>query len=89
MAFDLYKKHYSKFARECKGLPDKEKTICMLNAKAKAKQAEIGKLKLGVSKCSKAKNPDKCKQTLTSKLNQASATFKLTMQRMKELRKGK
>lgn len=87
-AYDFFQKNYSKFARECKGLPDREKTICMLNAKARAKKMEMSKLQSGISKCSKAKNPEKCKETLTGKLNQATATFKLSMQRMNQLRKA-
>jgi len=88
MAYDFYQKNYSKFARECKNLTDREKSICMLNAKARAKKMEIGKLQSGISKCSKAKNPEKCKQTLSSKLSQATATLKLSMQRMSQLKKG-
>lgn len=89
MAYDFYKKNFSKFARECKGLPELEKNICMLNAKSRAKAAEVAKLKSGISGCSKAKNPEKCKTTLTNKLNQASSTMKLTQQRMAQLKKGK
>ena len=88
MAFDFYKQYYSKFARECKDLPPNEKSICMLNAKAKAKKAEVGKLQQAISKCGKAKNPQKCKMLLTNKMNQASATMKLTMNRMRQLRRG-
>jgi len=88
MAFDVYQKYFSKFARECKGLPEKEKTICMLTAKSKAKQAEINKLKSSVGGCAKAKDPNKCKQSVLNKINQASATFKLSLQRINQLKKG-
>ena len=87
IAFDLYQKYYSKFARQCKGLPPNEKTICMLHAKSKAKNAEISKLKSAMSKCAKAKNPDKCKSVLQNKVNQASATMKLALNRAKQLKK--
>ncbi len=87
MAYDVYQKNYSKFARECKGLSDREKNICMLNAKARAKKTEISKIQAGISKCSKAKNPEKCKQTLSNKLSQATATYKLSIQRMSQLKK--
>ena len=86
MAFDFYKQNYSRFARECKNLPENEKNICMLNAKAKAKKAEVMKLQQAAAKCSKAKNPEKCKATMMNKINQASATMKLTIARMKQLR---
>jgi len=89
MAFDFYQQNYSKFARACKDLPPNEKTICMLNAKAKAKQAEVGKLKSAISNCGKAKNPEKCKTTLMNKINQASAVARLTMNRVKQLSKTK
>ncbi len=89
MAYDFYQQYYTKFARQCKGLPTTEKTICMLHAKAKAKQAEVGKLKSAIAKCVKAKNPEKCKATLQNKMNQASATMKLTMSRAAVLKKRK
>ncbi len=89
MAYDFYQQYYTKFARQCKGLPAAEKTICMLHAKAKAKQAEVGKLKSAIAKCAKAKNPEKCKTTLQNKMNQANATMKLTMSRAAVLKKRK
>lgn len=88
-AYDFYQKNYSAFARQCKDLPANEKTICMLHAKARAKTAEINKLKSGISKCAKAKNPDKCKSTLQNKVNQANATMKLTLNRAKQLKRAK
>ena len=88
MAYDFYQKNYSAFAKQCKGLPEKEKAICMLHAKARAKKAEIGKLKSGVSRCAKAKNPEKCKATLQNKINQANATMKLVLGRASQLKKG-
>ncbi len=89
MAYDFYQQYYTKFAKQCKGLPANEKTICMLHAKAKAKQAEVTKLKSAVAKCAKAKNPEKCKTTLQNKMNQANATMKLTMSRAAVLKKRK
>lgn len=88
MAYDFYQTNYSKFAKQCKGLPGKEKTICMLHAKARAKKAEAGKLQSAMSKCAKAKNPEKCKTTLQNKFNQANAVMKLTMNRAAQLKKG-
>ena len=61
----------------------------MLHAKAKAKAAEVSKLKAAISKCVKAKNPEKCKATLSNKVNQASATMKLTLSRANQLKKTK
>ena len=86
MAYDFYQQNYSKFAKQCNGLPQAEKTICMLQAKAKAKAAEVSKLKAAIAKCSKAKNPEKCKATLMNKLNQANAVMKLTMNRARQLK---
>jgi mutator protein MutT len=87
MAYDFYQQNYSKFARQCSDLPQAEKTICMLQAKAKAKQAEVTKLKSGISKCAKAKNPEKCKTTLQNKVNQAMAVARLSMNRACQLKK--
>jgi len=89
MAYDFYQKNYSAFAKQCKGLPANEKTICMLHAKARAKQAEVAKLKQAISKCGKAKNPEKCKSSLQNKANQAMATMKLTLNRAKQLKQQK
>ena len=86
MAYDFYQTNYSNFARQCKGLPANEKNICMLHAKARAKKAEAGKLQSAISKCGKAKNPEKCKQTLQNKFNQATATMKLSLARAKQLK---
>ena len=87
LAHDFYQQNYSKFAKECKGLPATEKTICMLDAKTKAKQMEVNKLKSAMAKCSKARKPDKCKKKLTNKINQAAATMKLTKNRMLALKR--
>jgi len=89
MAYDFYQQNYSAFAKQCKGLPANEKTICMLHAKARAKAAEVSKLKSAMAKCSKAKNPEKCKTTLLNKVNQANATMKLTLNRAKQLKQQK
>ena len=86
MAYDFYQKNYSKLAKQCKGLPSDEKTICMLHAKARAKKAEVNKLKGAISKCAKAKNPEKCKATLQNKANQANATMTLSLNRAKQLK---
>jgi 8-oxo-dGTP pyrophosphatase MutT (NUDIX family) len=88
MAYDFYQSNFSNFAKQCKGLPGKEKTICMLDAKARAKKAEASKLQSGMSRCAKAKNPEKCKAALQKKLVQANAVMKLTRNRMAQLKKG-
>jgi len=88
MAYDFYQTNYSNFARQCKGLPANEKNICMLHAKARAKKAEAGKLQSAIAKCSKAKNPEKCKAILQNKFNQATATMKLSLARANQLKKG-
>jgi len=88
MAYDFFQSNFSKLAKQCKGLPGKEKTICMLQAKARAKEAEVKKLTSAINKCSKAKNPEKCKTTLKSKINQANAVKKLSFQRATQLKKG-
>ncbi len=87
MAYDFYQQNYSKFAKMCKDLPNTEKSICMLQAKARAKKAEAGKLQSAISKCGKARNPAKCKATLQNKFNQANAVMKLTMARANQLKK--
>ena len=85
-AFSIYKSYFSKASRRCSGLPDKEKTMCMFHAKVVAKNKELQALKSGASKCSKDKNPSKCKAQLASKIQKVAGELKFLNSRFKELR---
>jgi 8-oxo-dGTP pyrophosphatase MutT (NUDIX family) len=88
MAYDFYQQNFSKIAKQCSELPPAEKTICMLHGKARAKQAEVAKLKSGLASCAKDKNPEKCKATILNKINQANAVMKLSINRATALKRS-
>jgi phenylalanyl-tRNA synthetase alpha subunit len=69
MAFTLYKNYFTKAAKRCKDLPGKEKALCMLKAKAAAKEAQLNALKKASQKCMKTKDPKKCKQKFNAKMS--------------------
>jgi hypothetical protein len=71
-ATNMYKQHFTKGSRQCSDLADKERSLCMLRAKALAKKVEAAALKDGVNKCNKTKNPQQCKQKLLMKMKKVS-----------------
>ncbi len=85
MAFQLYKNYFSKAARRCKDLPAKEKAICMLKAKAMAKEAQLKALKQAAAKCAKTKNPVKCKQKFNAKMSKVGGEQGYLKSRMQQL----
>ena len=64
----LYKNFFTKAARRCSNLPEKEANLCMLRAKINGLKIKIKSLKMSLSKCSKTKNPSKCLGSLKSKI---------------------
>lgn len=74
-AIQAYKNMFDKVHQKCKGLPQEDYNFCMQKAKAVAFNAELAKLKQGLSQCSKAKDPEKCKQQLQNKI--ANTQFKM------------
>jgi len=89
MAANVYKKHFTKAALRCKDLPDREKAICMLNAKVYAKKIEASTLKFNLTKCSKNKNPEKCKTKIKTKLHSVLSDIKNLSAREKQLKSHK
>lgn len=85
-AFRLYQDYFTKAARECKALPEKEKAICMLKAKMTAKNAQLQKLKQSMSECQKTKDPQKCKEKISGRMMKISNEVKFLATRFKELR---
>jgi hypothetical protein len=69
MGLDFYEKNYSKYARQCGGLPEGEKSICMVRAKKKALEGEISVLEGSIAKCAKAKDAAICEQKVRTKIN--------------------
>lgn len=66
-AYKIYKNYLSKAARACAGKPDK--TSCMKQYKINAIKAQISKLNSDAGKCSKSKDPVKCKASIQNKIN--------------------
>lgn len=85
-AFKLYKDYFTKAARECKDLPEKEKAICMLKANMTAKNAQLQKLKQSMAQCQKTKDPEKCKEKISGRMMKISNQVKFLANRFKELR---
>lgn len=85
LAYEFYKKNFTAAAKRCADLSDSEKSICLLDAKARAKAAEISKLKGGMANCAKDRNPQKCKLRLNNRLNQSSAEYNQLRQRIHQL----
>lgn len=89
MAFQLYKNYFTKAARRCKDLPGKEKAICMLRAKAQAKEAQLKALKQASAKCMKTKSPAKCKAKFNQKMSKVGGETGFLKSRMQQLAKQK
>lgn len=73
-AYKIYKNYLSKAARSCAGKPDK--SACMQQYKNNAIKAQITKLKADSGKCSKSKDPDKCKASIQSKILKLQSKLK-------------
>lgn len=82
----LYKKNFTKAALRCKDLPDREKAICMLQAKMLAKNVQLQALKSNLAKCGKAKDTVKCKQKIVNRMQVISTDVSNIANRFKELK---
>lgn len=89
IAFNLYKQHFTKAARQCKDLPGKEKALCMLKAKAAAKEVQLNAIKRGKQKCAKTKDPQKCAQKFDAKMSKIGGETGFLKSRMAQLAKQK
>ena len=69
MGLDYYERNLSKYARQCAGLAEAEKGVCMVRAKKKAMEGEIALLGSSIAKCAKAKDTAICEQKLRNKIN--------------------
>jgi hypothetical protein len=86
---NLYKQYFTKAARKCKDLPGKEKALCMLRAKAQAKEVQLNALKQGKQKCAKAKDPQKCAQKFDQKMSKVGGEAGFLKSRMTQLAQQK
>jgi len=89
IAFNLYKQYFTKAARQCKDLPGKEKAVCMLRAKAQAKEIQLKALKQAKQKCMKTKEPQKCAQKFDQKMSKVGGESGFLKSRMTQLSQQK
>jgi len=82
----LYKTNFTKAARQCAGLPEKEKALCMIKTKSLAKNVQLKSLQSGIGKCAKTKTPDKCKARLLNNINKIKNDMKYLNKRFKNLK---
>jgi len=62
----IYKSHFSKEAKMCKGSTDKR--TCMLKAKIRSHEAQLVALKNSLNQCNKSKNPEKCSRSVQNNI---------------------
>lgn len=67
IAYKVYQNYLSKAAQVCKDMEDKSE--CMMNYKKKAKLLRIQQLQKNMTQCVKSKDPDKCRKSLSDKIN--------------------
>jgi len=75
MAYKIYKDKVSKIGKQCAQYQhgSSERRKCESNAKKKAMQAQIQVMKAGMGKCTKAKDPGKCKASIQTKIAKMQA----------------
>lgn len=88
LAKDVFKLNFTKIGRQCKDYPGGERGICMLRAKMQAKKAEVEKLKSGISKCAKDKDPEACKRKVAGRIKTVEDEISYMSRRTGELRRA-
>ncbi|GAG05874.1 unnamed protein product [marine sediment metagenome] len=88
LAKDVYNTNFTKIGQKCKDYPGGEKGICIMRAKVAAKKAELAKLKSGMERCSKDKNPEACKQKVAGRISSIQNEISYMSKRTGELRKA-
>jgi len=82
----VYKTYFTKAARRCKDLSQREKALCMLNAKMLGRKAELAKVQGGMAKCGKIKKgPEKCVAKLKGKMEKSKQQLLFLQKRIKDL----
>jgi 8-oxo-dGTP pyrophosphatase MutT (NUDIX family) len=86
LAKDAFKMQFTKIGRQCKDYPGGERGICVMRAKLAAKKAEGAKLQSISDRCSKDKNPEACRQKVSSRLSSIKQEIAYLTKRLAELR---
>lgn len=83
MAHDFYKQNLSKYARQCSGLPEGEKSVCIVRAKRRAMLDQKSFLQKSLTKCKDAKDPSICNQKIQSKIKSTENEIEYLEDRLK------
>jgi hypothetical protein len=77
-AWRAYKDHISKIGKQCSQYKHgtSERKACEQKAKNTALQTQINVLKTGMGKCTKSKDPAKCKASIQSKIEKVKGKIK-------------
>ena len=68
-AYKIFTRYFSKAARACWGKSGKERALCILSYKVNALKAQERELLSSMSLCSKAKQPEKCREAIRKKIS--------------------
>ena len=82
----LYKNFFTKAARRCSDLPEKEANICMIQAKIGGLEIKLRSLKNSLSKCNKTKDSAKCLDTIRTKIKKDEEMLRNLKEREKKLK---
>lgn len=80
-----FKNIFSKATKACRGMQPVDSGICIRKYKLKAYQAQLSKLKGGMAKCAKDKNPIQCKQKIQSKISNVQVKLQTTQNSLKRV----
>ena len=72
-AYKVFQRYITQAGRACRKAVDRR--ACRKQFKINAIKAQINALKSGMSKCSKDKNPEKCKTRIQKKISQLNTTL--------------
>jgi hypothetical protein len=81
-AYKLYQRYMTKAGIACRNAINRR--TCRKQYKINAIKLQIKELEKGISKCSKAKNPEKCKSAVEKKIKQLEARLAGTAQSAKQ-----
>ena len=71
----------------CSDLSPREKSMCMTRAKMLGKNVQLQALKGSMSKCSKARNAEKCKEKISGKMQKLASDIKFLANRYEGVKK--
>jgi len=76
IAYQIYKKFFSKAARACKQYKGEKKKECLLNYQLDALQKQNSLMRKGLSICKNTTDPDKCEKAIRKKIEKTEQKIK-------------